>query len=375
MNPAIAHRIPLVCRPKPPGIPLADRITELTALTTPPPGADHRQLVARASGVLNYAALIASDVGLPDLAADLCWRQHQIFTEADHLDPDTAVMALMPLINIARLHIREGDGHSAFDILQRLYHAAQQRGTTAVGHHDIDFGPLIQTNDDHRKICTELWVTVLIDGARALARQGRWTEAADTMAAHRGIGNRLLDGRQIKIMSLLEQDRTQQAIQTIESSTPTEPWETTVAAILLASCRPKASPTTKKDLDQVVSETLTLIGQHEPTTAAFRTRLGLTTLDLTTSRPSRDTAQLQEAIVQVASTDAYAARDVLAHPAMRAHLRTPQEQTITAVLAASGLGAKHLPGTHMNALTKARAAAEDQLRRLLRFPPQHGHLR
>lgn len=78
MNPAIAVRIPLVCRIKPPGVPLAMRIAELTALTVEPADAGHQQLVARASGVLNYAALIASDVGMPDLAADLCWRHHMI---------------------------------------------------------------------------------------------------------------------------------------------------------------------------------------------------------------------------------------------------------------------------------------------------------
>jgi hypothetical protein len=59
------------------------------------------------------------------------------------------------------------------------------------------------------------------------------------MAAHRGIGNRLLDGQQIKIMSLIDQGRTQQATAMIESSIPTEPWENTVAAILRIYCRPK----------------------------------------------------------------------------------------------------------------------------------------
>ncbi|WP_033322033.1 hypothetical protein [Actinomadura atramentaria] len=366
MNPVIASMIPLVCRPKPPGLPLTDRITKLTALTVQPPDAGHHQLVARASGVLNYAALIASDVGLPDLAAALCWRQHRIFAEAGHLDQDTAVMALMPLVNIARLLIREGDGGSAFDILQRLYQAAQQRGTTVIADHDIDFGPLIQTDDDHRKICTELWITVLTDGARALARQGRWIEAADALATHRGIGNRLLDGRQIKIMSLLEQGRTQQAIETVESSSPTEPWETAVAEILLISCHPKAPSA----LDHVVSQTLTLIGRYEPTTAAFRTRLALATLDLTTNRPHCGTAELRDATVQVASTDSYAARDVLAHSVVRAQLRAGQEQTLAAVLALSGLGSKTLSEPQMEVFSRAGRTAEGQLRNLLARRPR-----
>ncbi|MFC4056689.1 hypothetical protein ACFOWE_00135 [Planomonospora corallina] len=78
MNPAIACRIPLVRRPKPPGMPLDKRIAELTALVESE-GAGHHERVARACGVLNFAALIASDTGMPSLAADLCWRQHRVF--------------------------------------------------------------------------------------------------------------------------------------------------------------------------------------------------------------------------------------------------------------------------------------------------------
>lgn len=138
--------------------------------------------------MLNFAALIASDTGLPDLAAELCWRQHGIFTDAASLKPDIVVMALMPLVNIARLLIREGDGTSAYGVLEQLYRAAQQRGATTIGGRDVDLSPWIRTDADDRTICTELWVALLVDGARALARSGRWTEAADTMAAYRGIG-------------------------------------------------------------------------------------------------------------------------------------------------------------------------------------------
>ncbi|NRQ34546.1 hypothetical protein HII36_22275 [Nonomuraea sp. NN258] len=132
MNPAIAARIPLVCRTKPPGKPLPERIADLTALSIEPAGADHRDLVARACGVLNISALIASDAALPDLAANLCWRQHKVFAEAGDLPQDIAVMSLMPLINIARLLIREGDGKAAYEILDQLYRAAQRRGSTVI---------------------------------------------------------------------------------------------------------------------------------------------------------------------------------------------------------------------------------------------------
>jgi hypothetical protein len=372
MTLAIAGRIPLVCRPKPPGTPLVERIAQLTALTVEPNGADHHQLVARASGVLNFAALIASDVGLPDLAAELCWRQYKIFAEADSMGQDIAVMALMPMVNIARLLIREGDGNGAFAVLQQLYRAAQQRGMTVIRDHDVDLSPLIRTDADHRKICTELWVTLLVDGARALARNGRWTDAAEVMAAHHGIGDRLLDGRQIKIMALVEQGLPQQATAMIESSIPTEPWENTVAAILRIYCRPETSPTPQKELDHAVQETLTLITEPEPTTASFRARAGLTALDVTADQPTPSDSPLRAAVIEVASSDAYAARDVLGHHVMRSQMTDQQAQELTAVVTAAGLGAGNLSVAHKDALAAAVRTAEDRLRTLLARTSPHG---
>jgi hypothetical protein len=366
MDSAISGRIPLVCRPKPPGRPLADRIAELPVLAAEPDGADHHEKVARASGVLNVAALIASDVGLPDLAAQLCWRQHDIyFAEAAHLNIDIAVMSLMPVVNLARLLIREGDGNAAYELLQGLFHAARHRGTADVRAHAVDLSALIHTDADHRKICTELWVAVLTDGARALARQGRWTQAAETMAAHRGIGNRLLDGRQIKIMSLMERGLPEQATALIDSTAATEPWEHTVANILRIHCKPLGSTASQPELDHALNAALTMLAEPEPTTTVFRTRVGLTALDLTQDRPTPFAALLWNEVIQTATSDAYAARDVLEHHATRVEMTAQQHQRLTAVLAASSLGAGTLPEPLMADLSAAVEEAENRLRVLL----------
>ncbi|MEV5413394.1 hypothetical protein AB0K60_31750 [Thermopolyspora sp. NPDC052614] len=365
MIPAIASRIPLVRRPKAAGLPLAERISHLTELTVEPADASHRDLVARASGVLNYAALIASDVGIPDLAARLCWRQHKVFAEAENLTGDIAVMALMPLVNIARLLIREGDGEGAYDVLTRLYRAAQRRGTTEIRNHNVDLSVLSGTEADHRKVCEELWVTILIDGARALARIGRWTEAAEAMAAHRGVGNRLLDGRQIMIMSLLERGLYQQARATIESTDPAEPWEDVIAAFLLVCCRPSTSPAPQPELEHAQQKALALIAPPDPPTAAFQVRVGLTALDLARDHTSSCTALLQDAVADVAVLDGYAARDVLNHRPVRSRLTEAQRQKLNDVLTASGLGAGMLSPAHMQAVTTAVDKAETALRRLL----------
>ncbi len=365
MIPAIASRIPLVRRTKAPALPLQERITHLTGLTVAPAGASHHDLVARACGVLNYAALIASDVGMPDLATDLCWRQHQVFADAGRLTGDIAVMSLMPLINLSRLLTRDGDGEGAYDILIRLYRAAQQREKTEIHGHTIDLAPLTDTDAGHRKVCEELWVTVLVDGARALACIGRWTEAADAMAKHRGIGTRLLDGRQIKVMSLMERGLDQQARDLIDATQPTESWEKTIGALLRAHCRPESSPVPQPVLDRVLSKVTALMAEPEPSTAAFRTRAGLAALDLTRDRTVSALGPPQQALVDAATLDAYAAREVLHHPVASLMLTSEQQQRLSTAVSSSGLGVGHLPTPQQDALTEAVAQGEAELRALL----------
>ena len=365
MGTALAARIPLVCSHRPPGAPLGERVAYLTAQARQPGGAGHRDNIARAAGVFNFAALIASDCGVPGLAADLCWRQHQIFASAGALAPDIAVIALMPLVNIARQQARQGDGNTAYRTLNCLYRAAQQHGMATIHGHRVNLGPLT-CGPAHRETCKELWAVLLTDGARALAREGRWTDAAEIMVAHHGIGTRLLDGRQIKTMSLLEQGRHREASAMIDASIPAEPWEAAVAAILRAYCQQQATPAIPVEPGDAITKTLELIGRGEPTTATFRSRAGLAALDLAASQPEADTAQLHDAIAKVAATDAYAARNALSDPTMRARMTCHQERQLTSVVTEAGLGAGHLPPGHMDTITSAVGQAEEHLRVLLR---------
>ncbi|MEV0692221.1 hypothetical protein [Streptomyces sp. NPDC050388] len=367
MIPAIAGRIPLVRRTKAPALPLQERITHLTGLTVAPAGASHHDLVARTCGVLNYAALIASDVGLPDLARDLCWRQHHVFADAGRLNGPVAVMSLMPLVNLSRLLTRDGQGETAYDLLVRLNHAARQQEKTEIDGRTVDLSALTGTDDDHRQVCQELWVTLLVDGARALARVGRWTEAAAAMAQHRGIGNRLLDGRQIKIMSLMEQGLDQQARDMIDATRPTEPWETAVGLLLRAHCRPSDTPVPEPDLDRTLGEAALLLAHPTPSTAAFQTRTGLAALEL--DPPGPYTGSLIDAVVDVARLDAYAAREVLHDPVAASALGAGRAEALSAVIAAAGLGVGDLPAHHRGSLTGAVAHAETELARLLRTDP------
>ncbi|MFF9221961.1 hypothetical protein [Streptomyces viridosporus] len=203
-----------------------------------------------------------------------------------------------------------------------------------------------------------------MDGARALARIGRWTEAADAMAQHRGIGNRLLDGRQIKIMALMEQGLGQQARDLIDTTQPTEPWETAAANLLRAHCRPVAAPLPRADLNQAQHAAASLLADPEPSIAVFQTRAGLAALEFDTNGPH--TGSLVPALAKVARLDAYAACEVLGHPAARAFLDTEQAPSLGSAVVSAGLGAGALPADHQRSLSESVALGEAELRRLLR---------
>ncbi|MFD7065196.1 hypothetical protein [Streptomyces sp. NPDC059906] len=274
-------------------------------------------------------------------------------------------MSLMPLVNLARLQTRAGHGELAYSLLHCLNDAARHRNRTDVDGRTIDLSTPTGTDEDHRTVCQELSVTLLVDGARAHARIGRWTEAADAMAQHRGIGNRLLDGRQIKTMALMEQGRDQQARDLIDTTQPTEPWEMAVAALPRAHYPPAAAPLARADLDQAHHAAASLVADPEPSLAVFQTRTGLAALELDATGPH--TNSLLCALTDVARLDAYAAREVLDHPTARALLSTERTSAPGSVIAHAGLGAGTLSADHQRSLTDSVALGGAELRRLLRF--------
>jgi hypothetical protein len=315
MNSAIADRFPLMNRPRPLGLPLPARIA---ALAEPLVGADsagHREQVARASSVINLASLIASDVGLHDVAWDMCWKHYGLFASAALLeDPATAVMAVQPLMNIARLLTRGGDGRSAYEVLEQIYMAARACSAVEVCGRTVDVPAIIRTPEGHRKIAAELWAAVLSDGIRSLARAGRWADAARSAAEHKGVGERLWDGRQATILALLERGLTSEAASMVEASEIADAPEKAVASVLRAFCTLEAGNADAARFGLALEETLALIEVDEPPTAVFRTQLALTALALADASGTRTSAsaRLRGAVITTGHTDAYAARAVAA---------------------------------------------------------------
>ncbi|WP_225842129.1 hypothetical protein [Streptomyces albus] len=362
MNDRLLAWFPLVQRPRPPALPLSARISQLADLAAQPATGDLHQQATRAAEICNKAALIASDCAVPDLARDLCWSQYDVFDQARPLPPWAVKLALQPILNIARQLIREGDGNSAHTMLDALFHAACTRTCTEVTGRTIDLHTLTGSTDGHKTLCTLVWAALLADGTRALAQAGRWREAADAAARHRGVGARLLDGRQITILALTQTGQHDKANALIEGSRPAEPWEEAVQSLLRALCRDVAGAAPASHLEGMLTAALALQQQAAPRTTVFRTRVGITALAMAAAHTSARIRPLHTAILAMAHADGYAARDALAQPQMHRTMTTGQRRALTSLVRIAGLDAGTLPGPLRSELASAVASAEDRLR-------------
>jgi len=334
---------PLVPRPRPPCRPLQERVAELTSLAADTEHGTCQQRATRAAEVLNKAALIASDCGITDLARELCRRQYELFARSAPLPAWAVRLALQPVLNIPRQLIRDNRADDAHVMLQALHHGAVSRTAVAVEGTHIDFAALTTTADGHREARTLTRMALLGDGTRALARAGRWAEAAERAVAHRGTGARLLDGRQAAILALLTNGHPSEAAAITERSQPAQPWEHTVQAVLRVLCRHAAGDAPEPATTVMLAIACVLVRAHDPATAVARSRIGLVAVDLAgTSDPVR-TSALHEALIASGTTDGYAARDLLASPFMSEAITSPHHLELQALIRMCGLSAGSIP--------------------------------
>lgn len=357
---SVARRFPLVPRSKPPCPPLTTRLEQIRARAYGG-GQDDEQRPVRAAQALNLAALTASDCGLPDLARELCTRQAAILLTARPLDAAGAKLALQPLINLGRLRTREGDGHGAYQLFERLLTAAKTQSDVEIDGLAVPFTNLTASTNDHRETTQWLWSVLLADGTRALAQAGCWHRTLKHIHRHRALGTRLLDGRQIGIVAHTVTGDHKQARDLIASARPSSRWEETVVATLRVLCLTSAGRDAAPAADEMVERYLAA-DSAEREHAAFRSRLGLCVTDLATN--ARDRQQVTDLLIREAleSEDAYAARDLLAHPC-RQRIGHTDKQTFRALLSRAGLDAGSVPSALHEELTKSVQAAETTLRK------------
>jgi hypothetical protein len=359
--------LPLVARPRPPGLPLQARVAELAALAAGTEQGTRQERATRAAAVLNNAALIASDCGVPALARELCRRQYELLAQLAPLPGWAVRLAVQPVLNIPRQLIRDGHGDDARAVLKAIHSAALSRAVAVIDGMRIDFGALSSTADGHKEACTLAWTALLADGTRALAQAGRWAEAAEHAAAYRGTGARLLDGRQAAILALLADGQPGEATRMVELSAVAEPWERAVQALLAVLCQRAAGQNPVPGTATMLGAAWTLVQVQDPATIVTRTRTVLTALALAGHSDTTQTPAVRAALITAGNADAYVARDLLA-TRRNWSLTRAQRSRLQALVRAGGLGAGAIPGHLHDQLTSTARKAEVTLTHAIRTP-------
>ncbi|MET9116655.1 hypothetical protein ABZX38_21020 [Streptomyces longwoodensis] len=306
---SIARRFPLISRFRPACLPLDQRVRALAELSATAQAKADQGL---ASAVYNQAALLASDLALPDLARHWCQQHAAAYLHATPLPATTAIRALEPVVNLARLQIRAGNTDDGRHRLLNLFHAVTNAAPTEFENVRIP-AQLTTSDTDRDEVRAWLWRVILADGTRTLTTTGRWTEALAHIDTHHGLGLRMLDGRQVAVLAALQHD-PHHAARLLDQTTPGQPWENAVTACLAVMCRQAAHRHVNDLLLELVNDYM----KREPDigTTLFDTRLGLTVLDLLHHSDNPRAHLVTEELHRrtMAATDGYAARECLANP-------------------------------------------------------------
>ncbi|MFF5538526.1 hypothetical protein ACFY71_39775 [Streptomyces cinerochromogenes] len=334
----IARRFPLISRFRPACLPLPQRVRALVELSaTARTKADQ----GLASAAYNQAALLASDLSLPDLARQWCHQHAAAYLHATPLPGMTAIRALEPVVNLARLQIRASNTDDGRHRLLNLFDAVSNAAPAEFEGVHIP-AELTTSDTDRDEVRAWLWRVILADGTRTLTTAGRWTEALAHIEKHHGLGLRMLDGRQVAVLAALHGD-PHHATSLVAQTTPGEPWENAVTSCLAVMCHRAAH----RPVDDLLSELVNTYVQREPETGTtvFDTRLGLTVLDLL-NQPDAPAAHLVAEELHrrtMAATDGYAARECLANPRFTNLLPTRKTNATRDLVHACGLDDGGLP--------------------------------
>ncbi|MFF2513862.1 hypothetical protein [Streptomyces sp. NPDC058086] len=356
---AVARRFPLIARSRPACLPLPQSVHALAELADTAAKLGDPSM---ASTVYNQAALIASDVGDSETARAMCHQHAAAYLHAAPLPGKTAIRALEPVVNLARLQLRAGQHADGRQRLLTLFDAVSTESPAQVEDIAVP-ADLTATADDRQEVRAWLWRVLLADGTRALTAAGRWTEALAHVEAHRGVGQRMFDGRQVAVLAAITTGNTLGANNLLAATVSGELWENAATECLSVLCRRAAGRAWRRPLQNLVSTYLERPDGDDMT--VFNTRLGLAVLDVIAS-PEDPAARLVVAELHrrtIKATDGYAARETLAHPLFTT-LATDQEvQDCRALLHGCALGAGSLPNELHDQLAKALRTSDHTIRK------------
>ncbi|MDH6110202.1 hypothetical protein P3T36_004866 [Kitasatospora sp. MAP12-15] len=355
-----ARRFPLVARPRPVCLPLPARIGRLRELAAE---AERETYQGTASSVFNQAALLASDLGLPETARQWCHRHAAAYLNACPLGGMDAIRGLEPIVNLARLHIRDGRGDQGHRLLLALYEAVT-KGSGAILDRITVPADLTATDADRQEVRQWLWRVIIADGTRALTSAGRWQDALTHLQQHHGVGKHMLDGRQVAVLDRATTGDHDGAQQLLTDTTPGEPWENAVTVCLSVLCRSPYPRPTEEEIGTLLDCCHQVDFRAE--LVVFHTRLMLSVVDAAgrSGHPGvrSHAAELVDRVLEVG--DGYAARDVLVHDGCAVLMTARQRQALTEVVDACALDRQALPpelnGDLLASLDRAETVITDQ---------------
>ena len=248
----------------------------------------------------------------------------------------TAIAALQPLVNLARLDIRAGNPETAYQTLDQIWHAVEHGGSAQIRGTTLSCDEFTRDAADRSEVLPWLRNILLQDGTRALASAGRWEQAAENAARH----EQLRESRQAQVITLARSGQPDAALALLGASMITEPWEEAVARCLRTYAHLTTGHPAPDDVAQTLTATRLACQRADRQATMFQLRLGLTTADLAAELDAGTANSFITEILEAAgqSADAYAAREVLGHPACQAHMTPAQAATFTTLVEQAGLG-------------------------------------
>ncbi|MGH3925229.1 MAG: hypothetical protein ACRDTT_20605 [Pseudonocardiaceae bacterium] len=206
---------------------------------------------------------------------------------------------------------------------------------------------------------------MLADGTRALTQAGRWGDALRHIEGYKGIGKRMLDGRQVAILARCTTGDYDAAIDMLDNSWAPDPWEQAVATCLRTLCLHIGNQPADTSAATMVRAYLRL--EPSPERLVFRTRLGLCVIDLAADAHRAGTSQVIARVIReaVAGADTYSASDVLSHELCRSSMAKADEDTLADIVELSGLRRATMPARLLDDLMTSAKTSEAKLAQVL----------
>ena len=364
MNPhsPVAQRFPLVARWRPDCLPLPQRVASIVSLAK---SAVTERDSGLASTVFNQTALLASDVGDSDLARDLCHQHAAAYLHACPQSAKTVIRALEPVVNLARLLIRAGRPDEGYQHLLGLYDAVSAVVAARVENIDVP-AVLTTTAQEQQEVRAWVWRVLLADGTRALTTAGRWADALAHLKEHRGVGKRMLDGRQVAVLAALTSGDAIGVAELLATTAPGDPWEQAVTTTLGVFCDSSLRRPVEEDLNGLAAVYERM--PEEPGMTVFTTRLGLSMLDAIGRAKHPAASRIAESLHRrtTATGDGYAARECLASTTFDAAARPGWRNSYQHLVQDCALGAGAVPEGLLTELMEATRVADHVIRQNLR---------